>query len=137
VALRVDPIDVPRPVGDALTEVVRRVAEERGLEHDAWYHDEPIWIVRERRHHGARSVVCRVQVAVFEGPDGQIVEAIPDAYAVADGRVKRKASARSRRAGIQSARLPQPPSESEPIAKLILRAWKAASALADGLSTES
>lgn len=136
-ALRVEPIDVSRRVGDVLTTAVQRVAEDRGLEHEAWYHDEPIWIVRERRPRGAGTVVCRVQVAVFDGPDGRVVEAIPDAYTVAHGRVRRKALERSRRAGIQSVRLPEVLSDSEPIANLILRAWKAARALADGLRAES
>lgn len=136
-ALSAHPVEVPRRFGDALTDAVRRVAGERGWEYDAWYHDAPVWIVRERRPWGAHgSVVCRVQIAVFDAEHGPVVEAIPDAYAVAGGRVKRKARQQDRRAGIQTIPAPPPEAAHDAIAEIVLTAWQSASALADDLSAE-
>ena len=101
-------VDVPRSVGDLISQAVKRFAHERRWddEHfDLWYHDEPVWIVRDwkqaslARDDRTRRLVIRVQLAAFDTHNlNESVQAIPDAYIVEDGRISKRAKKKDRRA---------------------------------------
>jgi hypothetical protein len=76
------PVSVPLEIGNVISEAMRSFAEEYGLrDYDLWYHDEPLWLVREVSQKPSGEVlVKRVQVSVFDSAEGYKIKAIPDAY---------------------------------------------------------
>jgi hypothetical protein len=56
------PLEIKVPgLGEQITEVVHLFAEQQGIQHEAWYHDEPLWFISKQEG----SLVWSVQVAAF------------------------------------------------------------------------
>lgn len=75
--------DIPRDFGDVISEAVLEFAKIRnwGPEHyDLWYHDAPVWYVREDRRTGDETWVTRAQIAPFRTPAGLELYAMPDVF---------------------------------------------------------
>lgn len=104
-------------LGALISQVVEEYVRARGWgpeSYDLWYHDEPLWFIRDktgREHIGTRPsakngalVVTRVQISPFTSSAGLELMAMPDAY-VYDPTAKRvtaKASASDRSRGRQT-----------------------------------
>lgn len=70
---------VPIAYGDLVSHAVEKFAKDYGLDYDLWYHDEPIWLIRQELP-GKQLLVKRLQVAVFDTLQGPTIKVIPDAY---------------------------------------------------------
>lgn len=103
------PITIPRQLGDLISEAVLDLIKESwGPEdYDLYYHDEPVWFVRQSKQVGSMIEVRRVQIAAFDTVEGQEVRAIPDAYRYnpEQKRIELTVSQESRSRGTQSVRL--------------------------------
>lgn len=99
-------VDVPRSVGDLISKAVLHFARERrwnDAHYDLWYHDEPVWIVRDSKpigtsasRNGARLII-RVQLSAIDAPDQpESLHAVPDAYIVTGGHVSKRTNKRDR-----------------------------------------
>jgi hypothetical protein len=75
------PLDIP-VVGAHISAAVRRFASNKQrCEFELWYHDEPVWFVRDA---GERGFYRQVQIAAFLTEQGEHLFFTPFAYA-ADG----------------------------------------------------
>lgn len=79
--------DVPPQVAKSITDAVEAFANDRNLEAVSWYHDEPVWFVRQRvpqeQTESGHWLVQRVQVAAFEPSSPRNLPrlyVLPDAY---------------------------------------------------------
>lgn len=72
------PIDVGGVLGDLISDAVVRFAKEHNLKYELWYHDEPVWFVKNMQSNRT----LRVQVAAFRtDPElGMQLLFIPEAY---------------------------------------------------------
>jgi len=70
------PLDVPRRLGDLISGVVELFASKHRLEHEIWYHDQPIWLVWEQEGDTFR----KVQITAFEGQQDDALFFVPAAY---------------------------------------------------------
>lgn len=98
---------VSKKLGDEISQAVRQFAEVRGWSpdhYDLWYHDEPVWIVREKAEDGGTATVRRVQIRPFDTVEGFVLSFTPDAmaYDIDSGRVEARPSPHSRVKGSHS-----------------------------------
>ncbi len=71
------PLEIKIPgLSQQITEVVRLFAEKQAIQHETWYHDEPLWFVSKQEG----SLMWSVQVAAFHKGSSRVDELffIPD-----------------------------------------------------------
>lgn len=95
-------------LGDEISDAVRGFAKDRDwtdANYDLWYHDEPVWIVREETRNGETATVRRVQIRPFDSEDGAALSFTPDAmtFEVDGGHIVAQPSHYSRAKGSVSA----------------------------------
>lgn len=79
------PLSIPRDLGNHISMVVARFAASKRLESEAYYHDEPRWMVWEEADDG---IVREVQVAAFSGKADDELCFIPHAYVFANDQLR-------------------------------------------------
>lgn len=149
-------------LGDEISETVLRFAKDRdwaGSNYDLWYHEEPIWIIREETRSGGTATVRRVQIRPFDSEDGAALTFTPDAmtFEVDGGHIVARPSHHSRAKGSASVsiatlelflstpreRLMEQKIEEDPrgvvrsvLGRLLAHAWSAAGSLTLEPATE-
>lgn len=69
---------LPKEISETLTKVVEEFAKSKsGRTYDAWYHDLPVWIAREKKKDDR---VNRVQIDVVIILEGRFLSFMPDAH---------------------------------------------------------
>lgn len=64
-------------LSDLITEQVEKFAADRDIQHEVWYHDEPVWLLWEE----AGNITRQVEIAAFAVPrEEEQLLFIPDAY---------------------------------------------------------
>lgn len=78
------PLEVSQSVGKGISRAVESFAHDKKLDPEIWYHDEPIWRVRDRQN----DLYHEVQIAAFSSEQDECLFFIPQAYAVDNGTVR-------------------------------------------------
>ncbi|MBI2849630.1 MAG: hypothetical protein HYX80_01140 [Chloroflexi bacterium] len=75
------PVRVPIRIGDTVSRAVEKFAKDHHLDYDLWYHDEPVWLVREETGIASGELlVKRLQISAFDTEQGTLLKVIPDVY---------------------------------------------------------
>lgn len=79
------PLSIPRSLGNLISSVVERFASQNKLQSEAWYHDEPRWMVWEEADDG---IVREVQIGAFHGKSDDELCFIPHAYSFVNDQLR-------------------------------------------------
>lgn len=126
------PVEVGPIFSSVIASVMGAYAKAQGLVFIPWYHDEPIWFIKQQDG----DLVRRVQVSAFRRDEGgqQVVSIsiIPDAYKVVGNRVATRIDQQAIQGSIQtvSTYRKSPDEMEKELPGALAKAWEAAKKLA-------